>query len=163
MVTTYDGEKKAPEITIEATSVEVDGEQTEACELKIVSAPQTPGKASDWRFGHFVGNPEAVRGQTVTFQVQLKASQAVAFDSAHIYIYDGVNMTPTTLERVTAEWQTFSVQQTIDSQAPVFEVWIRLLFDTGTIRLAGDEMTDEKAAADGESLYMTAAVEVGDS
>ena len=134
----YDGASPggAPKVQARASSVSPGSERPRSCGLVIASAPQTSGKGADWRIGHVFKKPEAMRGRTVTFRVLLRTDRPMEFDSAYIYIWDGLGWAMTPFTRVTTEWQTLQAKLTLSSSATAFEVWIRLLFDTGTIRPA---------------------------
>ena len=124
----------APKVTVKSSSVSPGSWAPKSCQLKIASAPEAPGKGADWRMGHAFGNPAAARGRTVTFRAQLKGDRDLRFDSAYIYIWDGVGWTTAPISRVTQDWQTVQARHTLDPNATAFEVWIRLVFDAGTIR-----------------------------
>ena len=145
----HDGETRAPVVRVRRNTSDLPDPQTAAvCELKIVSAPQRPEKALDWRIGNVTENPMALRGKTVTYRITYKASAPVDLDTGSFYLYDGKNVAGVPFTRAGTEWQTATVTKVIDQDATAFEVWVRLLIDKGTIKPAG------------VTLYLSAAVEV---
>jgi len=145
----YDAETRAPVVRVRRNTSDVPDPQTAAvCELKIVSAPQRPEKALDWRIGNVTENPMALRGKTVTYRITYKASAPVDLDTGSFYLYDGKNVAGVPFTRAGTEWQTATVTKVIDQDATTFEVWVRLLIDKGTIKPAD------------VTLYLSAAVEV---
>lgn len=133
-VYSFEGAKGAPRVKVRPSSVVPDSRTPSSCELKIAWAPETPGSASDWRIGHIGANPEALRGRSVTFRVLIKGVADFHFDTAQIYVYDGFKVAGAPLPGVTRDWQAFQVTAQVDPGASVFEAWIRLLLDKGTIR-----------------------------
>lgn len=148
----FDGAKAggAPKIEARASSVSPRSERPRSCKLAIASAPQSPGKGADWRIGHAFRNPAAVRGRTVTFRVHMKADRPLEFDSAYIYIWDGLGWATAPFTKVSTDWQAVQAKLRLSPNATAFDVWIRLLFDTGTIR-PGDGTLYFVAEVEGEA------------
>jgi len=128
----YDGEKGTAKVTVSASPLSTPARPS-SCRLDIERAPETPGKASDWRVGHVI-KPDSFRGKTVRYRVAIKSEQDILLDSGQIYVYDGVNAIAAPTPRLTQEWRTYEVTFKVDPAATTFELWFRLLLDKGTVK-----------------------------
>ena len=130
----YEGEGGTARVKVEPSSTVPPGGVSRSCRLKILWAPEKPGKASDWRIGQVFRNHERLRGRVVTFRVLMKGSTEFRFDTAQIYIYDGVKVDGAPIKRVTPDWEVIRASTRLDPGATTFQVWVRLLLDRGTVR-----------------------------
>lgn len=104
-----------------------------SCELKIISAPYRPGKGADWRIGHAI-KPDGFRGRNIEFRVAIRSEPDITLDNGQVYVYDGANVSGAAVASLTSQWKVLSVRTQINPAADVFELWFRLLIDSGTVR-----------------------------
>jgi hypothetical protein len=115
-----------------------EGDVDEACELTIDAAPETPSvRPVDWRIGHPMGAPSALRGRIVRYTVRIRASAPTTLSTGEIYVYDGVRMSTAPARVLTPEWRTITVAHTVSPDASRLEVWFRIVLGHGTVRPVG--------------------------
>jgi hypothetical protein len=118
-----------------------DRDVDEACELTIDAAPETPSVRSvDWRMGHPMGAPAALRGRTVLYTVRVRASAPMTLSAAEIYVYDGARTSGAPARVLTREWRTITVAHTVSPDASRLEVWFRIVLGQGIVRPLGERV-----------------------
>ena len=133
------------------TAQSQDGGQEEACELAIEAAPETPSTRSvDWRIGHPMGSPAALRGRPIRYTVRVRATAPVTMSTGEIYVHDGVRTSVAPLTLVTPEWRAVTLEHAISPEASRLELWFRVVLGQGTVRPLG------------ERIYFTASVDLSD-
>lgn len=136
-----------PPIVVDVRSMgDGPGDVEATCELTIESAPDTPSaRPVDWRIGHALGSPSALRGRTLRYTVRARASVPTALDTGTIYVYDGRVVSGTPLTALTPAWRTATIEHTVSQDASRLEVWLRLVSGAGTIRPIGQRIAFEAA------------------
>ena len=114
----------------------------------IMTAPDRDTNV-DWRLGHHVV-VRSLGGRSIRFSVRMKANDVIRFNSASIYVHDGVGMTGVPITVVGTDWQELSAVRVIDRKAFLLEVWIRLVYGSGAIHWMGQSRFP--------SLYVTSQV-----
>ncbi|MFC3230494.1 hypothetical protein ACFOGJ_24815 [Marinibaculum pumilum] len=114
---------------------------TPGCRLILSDAGPAPGAAGrDLRIGRAVPVAD-LRGRRVTFAADLRADRPARLGDAYLYVHDGRTTSATRVRTVGTDWSRVAVEHPVPPDAPVLQVWLRLLFGDAAVE-PGDLQLD---------------------
>ena len=123
-----------PLVGVSALWTRINGVPEEVCRLAILTYPDGTNNV-DWRLGYRIRNVQSLSGLRITLTVRARGNASMRFESASIYIWDGLTVTAAAIPPVGPEWQDISVSRVLDQEASRLEVWIRLFYGKGMVRV----------------------------
>ena len=122
---------REPDIRVTSSSDVDTPTGVDTCLIDIRTPPAEPYQGIDWRIGHAIPMPAALRGKAKHARILLRADRPVSFDAASFYGYDGIAVRGATVSTLGPDWQEFRFDLPPNPDAPVLELWLRMTIHGG--------------------------------